>query len=146
LTRLYTCVILIVEVEGMESQERYRAILREAEEAGRKAGDAVVPVPMVVVERASPLDDNSPVVREYPPVMGGVCGFAWVTLKPATSAFAKFLKKAFPNDWNKAYEGGLSYWVHGYGQSMTRKEAFAHAYAAVLREYGFKAYANSRMD
>jgi hypothetical protein len=37
-------------------------------------------------------------------------------------------------------------WVFDYNQSMELKEAYAHAYAKVLRDAGFNAYANSRMD
>jgi hypothetical protein len=74
----------------------------------------------------------------------GLCGFAWVTIK-GTSAFAKWAKKqglARPG-----YPTGLVFWVSEFGQSVARKEAFAKAFAAVLRSQGIEgAYADSRLD
>jgi hypothetical protein len=65
--------------------------------------------------------------------MDGVCGFAWVVVKPATSSFAKWLKKT---GWaDKAYGGGLSIWIGGYNQSMTRKEAHAAAMASCEKRW-----------
>lgn len=121
----------------------FSAIYSEADAAGRKAAEAVVPVPMYVVQRADPLNDNSPVVKAYPPVMDGVCGFAWVTVRPGNSGFAKYLKA---KGAHKGYYGGVELWVSGYNQSMTRKEAYAYAFADVCQKYGIKAYAGSRMD
>lgn len=42
--------------------------------------------------------------------------------------------------------GGLQYWVSQGGQSMQRKEAFARAFASVLKANGIDAFADSRMD
>ena len=44
------------------------------------------------------------------------------------------------------FRSGLSVWVSEGGQSMERKEAYARAYADVLRAAGIEAYAGSRMD
>jgi alpha-beta hydrolase superfamily lysophospholipase len=73
-----------------------------------------------------------------------VCGFAWVTLRPANSSFAIWAKKN--RDWKPAYGGGMQLWVSAYNQSMKRKEAYATAFANVLYASGIKAYAGSRMD
>ncbi len=99
---------------------------------------------MHVVQRANPFDDSSPVVHRYAPVMDGVCGFAWVTIRPGTSSFARWVSKT--GRGRKGYYGGIQIWVSGFGQSMTRKEAYADAFAAVLREAGVSASAGSRMD
>jgi hypothetical protein len=114
-----------------------------AHAAGMAAGEAARPTPMVVTEHRNPLDDSSPVIRTYAPVMSGVCGFAWVTVRPATSSFARYLKA---RGHRRGYEGGIQIWVGEFGQSMERKEAYARAFAAVLREAGITAYAASRMD
>lgn len=115
-----------------------------ADLAGRDAAEAAVPTPMIVVQRANPLDDNSPIVKQYEPVMGGVCGFAWVVVRPGTSAFARWIKAN--KGARKHYYGGMELWVSRYGQSMERKEAYAQAFAKVLRDHGVDAYAGSRMD
>lgn len=74
------------------------------------------------------------------------CGFAWVTIRPATSKFARALKAA--GVAKKAYGGGLQVWNPGgsFTQSMDIKEVGAAAYAGVLRAAGIDAYAQSRAD
>jgi hypothetical protein len=119
------------------------ALFEKAEEAGLAAGLSVGVSPMVVQERKNPLDDFSEVAKEWV-VADGACGFAWVSV-PANTSFGRWLKKtdrAYRN-----YGGGLAIHVHFYNQSLTRKEAHAHAFAEVLREAGIeRAYAQSRMD
>ena len=116
----------------------------KAELAGIEAANKAVPVPMIVEQRANPLDDKSPIIARYAPVMDGVCGFAWVEIHPGNSAFANYLKKT--GKAGKHYRGGVAIWISRYNQSMTRKEPHAHAMAKVLSEAGIKAYPASRMD
>ena len=130
-------------------------ISQEALEAGMAALNNAKPTPMVVQQHANVMDDNSPVNKSWV-VDGGVCGFAWISFKANTPANRKFLaglKKAkLAGDansgakWTKSYQGGFSYWVSQGGQSMERKEAFAHAFATVLEKYGLTVYVGSRMD
>ncbi len=129
---------------GMSRDECFQFIYDKAVTAGKRAGDAAVPSPMVVSQHENAFDDNSP-VKDAWLVSGGVCGFAWVNIKPGTSAFAKWLKK---NDYARpdTYYGGVTIWVSDYNQSMTRKEAHAAAMAKVFTDEGFKAYSASRMD
>ena len=120
------------------------ALYAKAHAAGMAAGNACVPVPMVVLHRADPLNDNSPVVKRYAPVMGGVCGFAWIKVRPARGSFYDYCKA---NGLGmKDYDGGWSIWAREFGQSMECKEAYAYAFAGVLNEAGIKAYPMSRMD
>lgn len=111
-----------------------RKLHEQAHIAGMKAGNECAPTPMIVA--------GSGGYREY--VSDGVCGFAWVKFKGNTS-FGRGMKKlglARP-----AYPTGLSVWVSEFDQSMQRKEAYARAYAAVLRDAGITdASAGSRMD
>lgn len=118
-------------------------IIREAEAAGRAALVAATPEPMVVQQHASPIDDSSPVVRSWY-VSEGVCGFAWVTISPATSALARYLLKS--GKARKGYGGGAQVWVSEGGQSYDRKVAYASAYADVLRGYGYTAWDEGRLD
>lgn len=130
-----------------ERAERYAGFARaiaEAEEAGRAALAATVPVPMVVEQHARPFDDASPVTRAYV-VEGGACGFAWVTV-PGTGSFAAWARKHLPDVRKEYYGGILIRNVREGGQSMARKSEFARAYAAKLREHGIAARPHDRID
>ncbi len=121
----------------------------EAYQAGIHAAKACRPTPMIVQQHASPLNDNSKVIKEWI-CDGGVCGFASIWLKattPENRAFINGLKKLKVNPYQKnSYQGGYSYYVHEGGQSLQIKEAFAHAYVEVLHKYKLTAYIDSRMD
>ena len=112
------------------------ALVDSAIKAGRAAAEAIEPMPMVVTDASR---GKSYFVSEGP------CGFAWINVKPANCAVAKYLKAHYRAS-RDSYNGGITYWVHDYGQSMARKEAFAYAMAKVLRDAGIRAYAGSRMD
>lgn len=137
-----------IAAEKLGRAQRYENFARVhalAEQAGHEAAMTAIPTPMLVVEHANPLDDSSPVVRQYAPVTEGVCGFAWVTVYPGGCSFARWARKN--KGWRGAYKGGTQRWVSGYGQSLTRKEAYAAAFAKVIRdELGLKCYSGSRMD
>jgi len=113
----------------------FSALWRQAEEAGRAAAAAAVPEPMVIVDNSSGYT--------YPPILDGVCGFAWVQM-PGNTAFARWGRKE--GLLSSHYPSGVSYWISHYNQSMTRKEAHARAFAATLQAAGIKCYAGSRMD
>lgn len=83
----------------------------------------------------------------------GACGFAWVTIVPLHKgntregkAERRVLKEmGFSKDWTgKSYQ----FWdpARYGGQNIDIKEAGAVAAANVLKRYGFKAYAGSRLD
>ena len=116
---------------------------RRAHAAGMEAGNAHQPVPMHVVERVNPFDDNSAVKRDYGVYAQGVCGFAWVRF-PGTGSFARWAMGA--GLVRKSAEGGYMLWVRGFGQSYEKKAAYAAAYAAVLVEAGVQAEAEGRLD
>ena len=78
-------------------------------------------------------------------VEDGVCGFASVQIKPATSKFAKWLK-SFGLARKDEYYGGISMPVFAYNQSYQKKVAYAQAFAKVLGDYGIKAWVNERLD
>mgnify|MGYP001561246166 CR=1 FL=1 len=122
----------------------FKALYQKAHQAGMAALEACTPRPMVVEQHKNMADDRSPVVEQYY-VPQGVCGFAWVKVRPATSAFARWAKgqKLASTD---GYADGLVFWVREGGQSMELKEAYAWAFAEVLRGAGLDAYAQSRID
>ena len=133
--------ILIIEInrKGFEMANVMRYLedlCKSADEAGKSAVAALEVQPMVVQDQRT---------GQQWLVGDGVCGFAWVNLKPGNCALAKYMKnnKIARTD---SYNGGVQIWVSAYGQSMQKKEAYAYAYAEVLKKDGYKAYAGSRMD
>lgn len=124
---------------------RLSAIFQLADLNGREAAEKCDVVPMVVQEHANPCDDSSEVKKQWF-VSGGVCGFAWVKIRPANSRIAHFAIAKLSGWKRDSYSGGITFWVSAYGQSMQRKEAYANAYARTLNEHGVNAFAESRMD
>lgn len=114
--------------------QQFQALVSEAAAAGALAAAAVSVEPMVVIGGG----------QRYV-VESGVCGFASINIKPGNSAFANFLKKRGLAR-KSSYYGGVEVNVGGYGQSLTRKEAYAMAYARVLQKAGVQAYARSQID
>lgn len=130
-----------IAAEKTERQARYAAyrdIIVRAEQAAREAYKAAAPEPMTVQ------DDRTGQTWH---VSEGVCGFAWVTVFPGTSSFARWLVKAEVG--RKAYRGGIQIWMRG-GQSYERKSAAANAYADTLRAApelaGLRIHAGGRLD
>lgn len=125
-------------------EANHKRLFDNAWAAGVAAAEACTPTPMIVVERENPLDDNSPVKHQYAPVTAGVCGFAWVTVFPGNSSFARWL--ASSGRGRKAYKGGMEIWISDYDQSYERKTAHAAAMAQAFRDAGIKAYSGGRLD
>ena len=126
------------------SDSEIDSILSLAHAAGLVAANACTPIPMTVAQHANPFSDASPVLQSYH-VPSGVCGFAWVNVKPGTSRLAKRML-ATGVGRKDGYYGGVTRWVSEFGQSMQKKEAFATAFARVLEQHGYPAHMMSRMD
>lgn len=122
---------------------KWKALFLKAYDAGCAAGKAHSPTPMVVAQHANSWDDSSPVEKAYY-VPSGVCGFAWVTVRPATSSFGRWLLRS--GEARKGYYGGAEINCPFFNQSYERKMAYAAAFADVLNEAGQKAYAGGRLD
>ena len=122
------------------TEREMSALFDAANIAGVLAAKAVTPEPMHVVGH----DPRTGMKIRYEPVLDGVCGFAWVKIRPATSRFARWLKRT--DKGSSAYGGGLMVWISDHRQSLTLKAAHARAMADVLRAAGINAYAESRMD
>lgn len=122
----------------------YAALARKADAAGLAAAEAATPQPMIVGTAKSLFDDTIDPSKPTYYVPEGVCGFASIRF-PGNTGFGRYMKAA--GLARKAYGGGLSVYVRVGGQSLARKEAYASAYAAVLREAGIeRVYVESRMD
>ena len=117
---------------------------RDAHAAGMAALAACTPRPMIVSQHASPIDDRSAVVQQWREPEG-LCGFAWVEVRPSRGGFATYARDAGigrHSEYNKC----CTINVREGGQSYERKLAFAEAYAKVLSAKGIDAYANGRLD
>ena len=120
-------------------------VYAEAHAAGMAAGNGCTPTPMVVGTPTTPLGNDIDYSKETYYVADGMCGFAWINIKPARGKFVKYLKDN--NIGRKdSYYGGWTIWVSEYGQSVTRKENYARAFAKVLGDNGITAYNMSRLD
>lgn len=115
----------------------YAKLVAKANEAGREAAMAANPQMIIVKDGNGKIYDNGG--KGYP-----ICGFAWVVVKPNRGAFAKHLTGRA--GFRKHYGGGISNWIGDYDQSYDMKRAHARAYAKVLSEAGYNAYADSRLD
>lgn len=134
-----------IAAEKAARLDRYAGFTRACElahAAGTAAAEIHEPEPMVVAQHLHPMDDSSPVTQAWL-VPDGVCGFAWVSHRPASDSFGRWASK---HGWGSAYGGGIQLWVSAYGQSYERKHAYAVAYAEVLREHGISANAGGRLD
>lgn len=118
-------------------KEDFKAIYTQAHAAGMAAGLAFDPHPMVVTTQFGSDRGKSWYVGD------GVCGFAWVNFKGNTAwgRWASKNKVARPD-----YPSGLCVWVREFNQSMQKKEAYARAFAKVLRDHGIPCTVGSRMD
>lgn len=116
----------------MNAQELYT----QADAAGRAAVQSAAIRPMIVT-------DERTGKQWYEG--DGVCGFAWIKIRPARGKFVNWCKK---NNIGRtdSFEGGYMIWVSDYNQSMQKKETYARAFAKVLQDNGIKAYGMSRMD
>jgi len=127
----------------------WQEVYNKANDAGKKAAEECKPTPMVVQQRANPLDDNSEVVKEYGPYADGVCGFAWVNIRPGNHSFCNWLKKNDIASRDNYYKG-VSMWVHDYDQSMEKKRAYGIAFSKVINDEiddgKIEAMCMSRMD
>lgn len=130
----------------------FAQILKDALNAGNIAAKTVTPVPMIVQQHRNQLDDSSPVVKQWG-VSEGVCGFAWVKIRPANCAFANWLKKQ--GYQHSHYDKAVLITDRLPTQSYERKTAWASAVAKHLRENiaalttgksKIDIYADSRLD
>lgn len=121
-----------------------RQLFDKARTAGLQAGNDAVPTPMTVGQATSLFSNDIDHSKPTHYVPEGVCGFAWVTIRPGNSSIARHAKKLAGG--STAYGGGVSIWISDHAQSMERKERHARAYADVLRKNGINATSDSRLD
>jgi hypothetical protein len=129
-----------------------RLAFQMAHVKGMEAVRGMTPTPMVVGSPSTPFGNDVDPSKPTYFVEGGVCGFAWVNIRPATSAVAKFAESELGWRYND-YDRAMQKWIGEFGQSMQRKEAYADAFATELSDnlklLGYdkvRVSSNSRMD
>jgi hypothetical protein len=122
-----------------------KSIYNKAHHAGIQASKKCKPTPMIVGTPTTPFGNDIDTSKTMYYVEGGVCGFAWIEIRPARGKFVQWLKK---NDIGGiGYYGGWQISVFIGTQSLERNEAYARAFAQVLRDNGIEsARMNSRID
>jgi len=111
----------------------FQKIYNEAHAAGMEAGTKAKPSTMYIRD-----SHTGQVWAESE----GACGFARVRF-PAITAWGRWSQKAgVAKKWTK----GLAVSVHEFNQSHQRKEAYAVAFAAVLKKHGIDCYVESVLD
>lgn len=135
----------------MFDTEILSAICEKADLAGNEAVETLQVVPMIVGQETGFLSGKIDYSKPTYYVEDGVCGFAWVDVYPANKGntrLGKAERKALEAIGFKKDVYGKKYykWVSQFNQSMQKKEAYARAFAKVLRENGLKAYEGSRLD
>ena len=126
------------------SKVHYEKLLERAHLMGMDAGRRVGVTPMIVGTPTELMGNDIDYSKKTYFVEGGVCGFAGVVIKPARGKFVSYLKSL--DMGYKHYYGGWYVSVREFNQSLTRKEAYAAAFAKVLGEEGMSCYVDSRMD
>ena len=126
------------------SKVKCEKLLERAHLMGMDAGRRVGVTPMIVGTPTETFGSEIDYSKPTYVVNDGVCGFAGVVIKPARGKFVSYLKSI--GIGHKHYYGGYYVSVREFNQSLTRKEAYAEAYAKVLSEEGMSCYVDSRMD
>lgn len=121
-----------------KNDDRFLELWNRAVAAGLAAGNKTVPIPMNVI--GGPPGETPKIYH----VADGMCGFAWIVIKPGNCPLANWLKATGRATLH--YGGGVNIWISDYNQSVARKEDHAHAMAQVFVDAGYRAYADSRLD
>lgn len=127
----------------MKQQQDLNAIHAMATAAGNAAADAAVPTPMVVGTASTPWGNDIDRTKPTYYVADGPCGYAWVRIK-GNATFGRWANQQ--GITSPGYPSGLNIYPRLMTQSIKRKEAWANAYAQVLRDHGIEAYVDSRLD
>lgn len=129
----------------------FRELCEKADAAGTAAVEVLQVIPMVVGSETTLFSGKLDYTKPTYFVADGLCGFAWISITPeykGNTSLGKEERKVLEamgfrkNDYEKTYQLSVS----AFNQSIQKKEAYAAAYAKVLRSNGIRAYSNSRLD
>lgn len=119
------------------------ALYDKANDAGLAAAKEVE-LPQFLITETNAFGEQKENAKQY--IMNGLCGFAWVSIKPANMKFAKWMVQN-AGARKDSYAGGVRFPIFGFEQSIDKKAAYAGAFAGVLQDAGMKkVYMDSRLD
>lgn len=130
----------------------FKAIIAEADAAGKEAVSKLKVIPMIVGEAKSLFSNEIDYSKPTEYVADGVCGFSWAYVYPEHKGNTKLGKQerkvleAFGFEQDYCNPKKYTLWISDFNQSMQKKEAYARAFAAVLSSFGIRAGSQSRMD
>lgn len=127
------------------TKKQCRSVYNKAHHAGMNACKRVKPTPMIVGTPKTIFGSQIDYTKPVHYVDSGICGFAWVEIKPARGNFVKWLKEHNHGYLSSYGRGYCISALTGY-QSIERNEAYARAFADVLVEHGISCRVNSRLD
>ena len=127
----------------------YSETIAEARKIATRAYREAIPNPIIVGQAKGLADDSLDMDEPVYYVSEGNCGFAWIWLPKATTAFTRWLKKQ--GIGMKSHDTGYTIWysdlIEGdIGQSVERKEKAMEAVVEYLRQNEIDCYALSRLD
>jgi hypothetical protein len=111
-------------IDGLNGKAFYEEVYRRAHAAGLAAQDAVMPKPMVVTANFGNSEEIHDVIYEF--------GSAYVAVQDARTGFARWLVRS--GHGRRAIRGGAIAPAPNVGGSFDKAQAYAEAFAAVLRE------------
>jgi hypothetical protein len=111
-------------VDGLSGKAFYEEVYRRAHAAGHAAQDAIMPKPMVVTSTFGNSEEINDVIYEF--------GSAYVAVEDARTGFARWLVRS--GHGRRAIRGGAIAPAPNIGGSFDKAQAYAEAFAAVLRE------------
>lgn len=130
------------------------SIYQEAKEYASESIKTVKPTPMIVSQHSNPLNDRSPVIKEYY-VESGICGNAFLRIPFDNTTNRKFvnaLKKAeiikerTRGEVWKHEESGYMLYSKARTQSYEINTAWCNAVGSYLDKHGISTYVESRLD
>jgi hypothetical protein len=139
-----------VKVKINNNEIDYVKIYNEAKEYAFKTIENFKPTPMVVQQRYSPLDDNSPVKQSWY-IESGVCGFAFANIKSTTKENRQFIKQLkdngiLENEFIKGGRPGYTIYSKARTQSYETNIKWINAFESYLEKFNIKIQTESRLD
>lgn len=139
----------------MTKDVEFKKLFEELKAVSHQAlAECPAPTPMIVGHPTHPLGNDVDLSKEHWFVADGVCGFACVVLESGRTGFAQWLKK---NElgrkwWSYGREKGVGVSTYprlGFadiGQSFEKNKYVAGRIAAHLRNAGYDAWVDARID
>jgi hypothetical protein len=140
----------MTQVKEIVSKRDVMVMVSEAHAAGTEAAQKQLDALRGQGPQYQVVDEANPNAHLGDPgwQMLDLCGFGWVHIdENGNSRKMRLLREVLGRDCYKSYYGGWDCFHANVGrQEVSVNLAYARAAAEVLKSYGYKAYAQSRLD